>query len=356
MATARKRGDSWRVRVLDRTEYRDGRKVKVYKSFTVNDPSKAGKRECERLANEYLTTRKELARSVTVYDAISSYIEIKTPVLSPSTIAGYKRYLSSGAYAPLDTMNLREVRQRDVQAWVGGFARKHSAKYTKNVYMLLRASMDLAGAGPMRITLPSSPIREISVPTDEDLTAFVRSLDEKPDLRMAVMLAAFGSLRRSEICALTPRDVKGNTITINKAMVRSPQGGFIVRHKNKTARSSRTVTVPNYVVRMMDMSRERIVMITPDRLTDQFRDAIRSAGISSQFTLHGLRHYYVSIAHAIGCSDAFVMKSGGWSTDGVMKRHYRSVMTDYEKKDRDTMIAYFTDRHGLDAGPDRMVK
>lgn len=345
MATARKRGDSWRVRVLDHTEYdQDGKKKKVYKSIT----SRISKRDCEAKAAQYLQKRRRIERDVDVRRALDIYIETKTAVLSPSTISAYRRYVTGGAYRPIETVRVADLTQMDVQRWVSSFARTHSPKYTKNVYILLSSALDLAGAERMRITLPSADAREIHVPTDAELSRFVESIADDPDLRMAVMLAAFGSLRRSEICALTPQDVHGNTLRINKSMVRSPDGGFIIRHKNKTAESSRETTVPAYVIKEMDMTRSRIVMITPDRLTDRFRSAIRSAGLPESFTLHSLRHYYVSIAHAIGVSDAVVMKSGGWRTDAVMKKHYRTTLADYEAADRDKMMKYFTDRHGID--------
>lgn len=353
MATARKRGDSWRVRVLDHTEYdADGKKKKVYKSIT----SRISKRDCEAKANQYLQKKRRVDRDIDVRKALDAYIETKTSVLSPSTISAYNRYVSSGAYGLIETIRVADLTQLDVQRWVSAFAKNHSPKYTRNVHMLLSSALDLAGAEPMRITLPSADAREIHVPTDAELSRFVESIADDPDLRMAVMLAAFGSLRRSEICALTPQDVHGNVLKINKSMVRSPEGGFVVRKKNKTVESSRETTVPSYVIREMDLSRSRIVMITPDRLTDRFRRAIRSAGLPESFTLHSLRHYYVSIAHAIGVSDAVVMKSGGWRTDAVMKRHYRTTLADYEAADRDRMMEYFREKHAVDIPRGRAVK
>lgn len=38
-------------------------------------------------------------------------------------------------------------------------------------------------------------------------------------MEIAVYLAAFGTLRRSEVCALTADDVNGNIISVNKVLV-----------------------------------------------------------------------------------------------------------------------------------------
>ena len=59
------------------------------------------------------------------------------------------------------------------------------------------------------------------------------------------------------------------------------------------------------------------------------------------FSIHALRHYYVSIAHVLGIPDAYVMKMGGWQTDYVMKRNYRSTLTDVEKKEQAKLNKHF---------------
>lgn len=345
MATARKRGNSWRVRVLDHVEYdAEGNKKKIYHSITVNDPTREGKKEAERLAAEYAQYKKGASRSITVHDAIKMYIDLKEDVLSSSTVMGYRGYLKSGAYRPIDVIYLKDLKKVDVQRWVSTVAKKRSSKYVHNLYALLTASLAMADMDPMRITLPAPAPREINVPTDAELTAFMQSIKDDKELTMAVMLAAFGSLRRSEICALTPKDVHGCEITVNKSMVRG-RTGYEVRKKTKTADSARTTVVPLYVVRAMDMKRERIVMISPTTLTDRFRAAVEKAGLPKKFTLHGLRHYYVSIAHALGISDAYTMKTGGWRTDAVMKRNYRTTLSDYEEREREKFMSYFDKMH-----------
>ena len=59
MATAKKLpSGSWRCQVFAGYEIRDGKKKAVYKSFTVKDPSRHGKKECERLAAEWAIGRR----------------------------------------------------------------------------------------------------------------------------------------------------------------------------------------------------------------------------------------------------------------------------------------------------------
>ena len=100
MPTARKLpSGSWRCQVYShteeiRTERRDHvKKKRIYKSFTSNIPGPKGKREAERLAADF-AAEKESHQNIlncTLGEAIDDYIASKDSVLSPSTIADYKK-------------------------------------------------------------------------------------------------------------------------------------------------------------------------------------------------------------------------------------------------------------------------
>ena len=83
MAKAKKLpSGSWRVQVYAGEE--NGKRK--YKSFTA--PSR---KEAEYLAAEWARDRKDRERgNITVREAIDRYIKSKEPVLSPSTIRGYR--------------------------------------------------------------------------------------------------------------------------------------------------------------------------------------------------------------------------------------------------------------------------
>lgn len=345
MPTAKKlKSGSWNCRVFSHYEYReDGTKKRIYESFTCPDPSKRGKKECERMAAEWSYTRKERGQNKTVRDAVREYIDLKKNVLSPSTVNAYEKYLKNGLLDDVAGISVRDLDQRDVQSWINGLAGKHSAKYTKNVYMLFAPAVKMANGPSFNILLPSERPKEVYTPTDDELRQLLDYLaaDDKYELRIAVMLAAFGSLRRSEICALETSDFKKNVLTVSKAMVRDPDG-FWVTKQPKTAGSARTVVLPAFVADMIDLSKPgKIISCNPDALSNRFNRAIRFAKISNKFTIHSLRHYYVSIAHLLQISDAYTMKMGGWKTDYVMKKNYRTTFSDAEKIAQKKLDSHF---------------
>lgn len=340
MPTARKLpSGSWRCQVVDHYEYRNGKKVPVRVSFTCEDPSKYGKEECERQAAEYRRTKRGFVSDLTVYDAVRKYIDSKTGVLSPSTISAYEKYLSN-AFTPIETQNIRKLKESDVQLWVSRFAKTHSPKYTKNVYMLFAPAVKQAGGKEYNITLPRNKKPRVYTPTDAEVKQLIDYIMDKPVLLSAVILAAFGSLRRSEICALRGEDFDGCKVTINKAIVRNKDGAWVEKG-TKTDESERVVFLPSFCVDLINPHPGRIVPLNPDALSNRFNRAVRFARLENSFSLHSLRHYYVSIAHALSIPDAYIMKTGGWSTDNVMKRHYLSVLPDVEIKQKRKLDNHF---------------
>lgn len=342
MAKATRRGKKWRCLVFSHYEYEDGKKIRKYKSFTADT-----KKEAERQAAAWEYKQSHAAENLKVRDAIEQYITIKEGVLSSSTVDAYRAYVDSGKYSEIDHIKITDLDQVTLQAWITKLAKKYKAKYIENIYALFSGAMHMARLDltPIAPTLPQADAPEIYVPYDAELKDLFEYLDKpkKYELRVACLLAAFGSLRRSEICALLPSDFEGNTVRISKAMIRNGRGGWKIKNHAKNDTSNRTIVLPQKVVDSIDLTRERIIDTNPDALTNRFRRAVIYAGMDSSFTLHSLRHYYASIAHALGIPDEYIMKMGGWKTDYVMKRNYRTTLSDMEKKEQDKLEKHFDD-------------
>ena len=116
MPTAKKLpSGSWRCQVFshyEETLQKDGtiKKKRIYKSFTVDDPSKRGKKVCEQIAAEWALDKKEAAgpandAMLTVSQALNRYIDIKGNVLSPSTVGTYKNMAECHYNDVLDLTN-----------------------------------------------------------------------------------------------------------------------------------------------------------------------------------------------------------------------------------------------------------
>ena len=333
---------SWRCQVFDRYEdvrQRDGivKRKRIYKSFTVDDPSPKGKKKCESLATEWSITReKRIVRSessFTVSQAIQEYIQIKKNILSPASIRGYSQ-MANRYFSDIEDVRLEDLTSIAVQRWINKLAVDKSPKTISNVYGLLSTTCRFFAPDiSFHVRLPQKKIYEGYVPTDKDMETLMCYLkDNEPELEKAVLLSASGTLRRSEICGITAADIdrKTNIIHIHRARVMNENGEWMIKDVPKNRSSDRYVAFPSAVIAKLPDT-DPIVNLTPNRISIRFKLVLGRCGLPN-FRFHDLRHYAASIMHALGVPDQYIMERGGWSSDSTLKRIYRGSMNDYEKK------------------------
>lgn len=178
------------------------------------------------------------------------------------------------------------------------------------------------------------------MPTDDEIKALMDYLKEYDyDMYVACSLAAFGTMRRSEICALTADDVKGNIISVNKALVLSTDGEWITK-TTKNISSTREIEMPDFVINLLPKE-GKLVKINPSRVSDRFIKYLKRLDMR-RFRFHDLRHYSASIMHAIGVPDVYIMERGGWSSDHTLKNIYRGSMDDFSRKFTDMTNEHFS--------------
>ena len=312
---------SYRCQVLDYTDP-DGKRH--YKSFTA--PTKA---EAQYLAAQWRTNRAEDKKpKLTVYEAVDRYIKIKDSVLSPSTIAGYKKMHRNYFNNSFGKINLDELKNKDIQIWIGDLAERLSPKSVRNINGLFQAAVEMfVPEFRFSTTLPAKKKPELYCPSDQDIKKLLSHI-KGTELEIAVLLAAFGPLRRSEICALTDKDIRGNIVSVNKGMVMNDDHEWVIKQP-KTYSSYREIEFPDFVIERTKGIKGRIVKASPDTVSDRFRNALKAAELP-HFRFHDLRHYSASIMHAIGVPDQYILQRGGWASDNIMKSVYRNTI-DLEK-------------------------
>ena len=319
MATARKLpSGSYRVKVFKGYKYINGQKKREYESFTA--PTKD---EAEALASAWKLDRKQRPEDVSVHDAIRKYIDVKEPVLSPSTIRSYEAMI--GRFSPLDDKKLKDLNNLNVQEWISGMSRTLTYKSVKNTYGLLTAALSLHGIDKQfKVQLPNKIKPEYRLPTDQEIIQIL-SACEGSDMWIAIMLARYYSLRRSEICALDSTDLTGNVLTIHKAMVSDKSNNWIIKPIPKTYDSYRKLTVSDPLLAVLRAKTGRYVQFNPNYLTSRFSGLMKQIGLP-QYNFHLLRHAFASNAALLGVPDFYTAKIGGWSQNSsVLKEVYQNV-------------------------------
>lgn len=262
--------------------------------------------------------------SSTYAEAFRQYIDSRSNVCSPATLRGY-RVLFGSTPEWFKKMNVYDIEQIHVQKAVNEYFGTHSPKSTRNLNGLISSVLKLARPEIVLHTkLPDREQKDVYIPSDAEVQAILQRA-KGTKYEVAFYLAVFG-LRRSEILSLTVDDLEGNMISISKAMVQGADETWSVKNSPKTEASNRKVYVTDYV-RDLILKQGYIFQGNPATINHKLQRIEDELGIP-QFSLHKLRHYFASMCHEMGISDADTMAMGGWKTDRVMKVVYRHSMAD----------------------------
>ena len=323
---------TWKGIVYSHTDT-NGRRV--YHCITA--PSK---REWKQAEAEFKALKKGRQSSdMTVKECVDRYIDSKAGVLSPSTIRGYlacqKRMTS------LDRIMVSRLDSADLQYFVSDMSTRLSPKTVKDTYSLLLAAVSTVDDRRFKVTLPARPPIQYNTPDTQDVSLLLDHAS--PVMKICILLAAVGTLRRGEICALEYEDVlyDFNAVFVHRSTVRTPDGEWIARDMPKTSGSVRRVVLPKEVIDMIGSGEGRIIPFTPSALSERFSRLRNRLGLSCRF--HDLRHYAASFMHAIGVPDKYIMERGGWTDDRILKSVYQNTLTNESKRFTAMTNDYFSE-------------
>lgn len=321
MAKAKKMpSGNWRVRVYSHT---DNSGKKIYESFTAST-----KQEAEMQAAKFANSVERKRESdINIAQAVASYIEANDGTLSPSTIKGYLK--DSKYFDPIGRIRIRKVTNADLQKFISDLsARGLSPKTISNVWGLLKSSLDFAGCDRrFKIHLPPIPKKKKFAPESEDVIKLYENAN--PKLKIAIMLAAFHGLRRGEISALKYGDLKDDTLYIHSDIVKGVNG-WVHKETPKTDASNRYIYLTDKELELIGtgVDDEYIVKLLPSSIGTNFYNLRNRLGIKG-IRFHDLRSYYASIAVALGISDIYLARLGGWRENSqTLKTHYQKPMQD----------------------------
>lgn len=313
MAKAKKLpSGNWRVQVYDKN-------TNKYKSFTATT-----KKEAEYKAAEYLlhANSGNSYEDMTLREAYKRYIDSKSAVLSPSTVREYTR-ASHKDFPHLMPMKLSKITPQIVQTAINEASATLSPKTVRNMHGLLHSVLKAYYPQiTLNTRLPQNKKPERIIPTTSEIQTLLDNADEI--IRVPILLASSGGLRRSEICALTPNDFNDFGVTINKAIVRSQNNQYITKQP-KTSAGYRFVPLPPHIIK--EAMEWEYFGINPNALEKRFLRLVRKLPVE-HFTFHKLRHYFASELHAKGVPDQYIAEVGGWESVEMLHKVYQHTLRD----------------------------
>lgn len=338
MATARKL-PSGKYRCLIFIGMENGKRK--YKSFTADT-----KKEAELKATQYVMDKEEYESgrdAVTFKTAMELYISSKEPLLSPYSITSYitiKRYLESH-FTKFCEQNIFDITQKDIQCVVNEMARSLEPKTVRSRHGYIVSVLKENGYEKnIKTQLPQKKRPDNYVPTEKEVIHLLKAA-KGTELEVPIMLAAFGMMRRGEICALTLDDFNGNIVHIHKNKVRDHNGDFHIKSP-KTYSGDRYIELPQFVIDTIHQ-KGYVTSYLPDTITKNFEILLKKNNLP-HFRFHDLRHFSASVRHTL-VPDVYTMKSGGWASENILQGIYRHTLSDMEKQMSDKVNDYFSEKY-----------
>lgn len=320
---------TWRVQVMV-----DGARVSV----TDADPKVAQAKAAALKAK--LTEASASPSQLTVGAAIDRYIENKSGVLSPATIAGYKR-IRANALAPLANIKLPALTQAKVQRAISDLSRTKSSKTVRNAHGLLSAVLsEYKPDMTLRTTLPQKRRYEVHIPTDAEIATITKAAQGTP-MELPILLAVWLGLRASEICGITWDCVQGNILHIKQAKVAGENGPTL--KATKTFSGDRYLRLPQPIADLIQAqphTDEFVVHLTGQAIYKRFIRLCEKAGVP-HYRFHDLRHTNASVMLALGVPDKYAMERMGHATPNMLKTTYQHTMKSQQEQIADKVDQYF---------------
>lgn len=329
MATAKKQASgNWRIKVYDNS-------LKKQVAFTAGT-----KKECELLAAQYLADQRRPPAQLTLQEAVDKYIEMKSNVLSPSTIAGYQQ-IERNWLGGLKVIRLCDISNTTLQTHINQLSLNHSAKSVYNTYGLISAVFKAFSPGSQfNIKLPPKKKRTVIFPEiDAILNAF-----KGTDVELPVLLALWLGMRMSEIRGATKSNINDGVLTID-ATVLTVNGKQIHRQNTKTFDSTRNLVLPAYIqqlIAQLPPEQERLTILSGDTIYRHYSNILEKNNLP-HIRFHDLRHLNASLMLSLGISDKIAMERGGWSNPTIMKSVYQHIF-DADRQKADAIIDSYFDK------------
>lgn len=319
----KEKSGSWRIRV----SYKDSDGKYKRKSITAET-----KKEAEFLAAQYINSKHKKHSQYTLDDVVDKYIELKSSVLSPTTIASYKG-IKRNYFTSLYSRKVSDLSAADFQQEINRLSLSVSPKTVINAWGLIKAA--LAEYDPNQnyhVTLPKRIKQIREMPSAEDIIKVVKGTE----IELPCLLALWLSLRMSEIRGLRKSDIKNGRLIIQNSIV-TVDGKFVEKTATKTYESTRIHELPDYLLKLIEaVPGEYITELSGSAIYKRFSRLLEKNNIP-HIRFHDLRHMNASIMLALGIQDKYAMERGGWSTTAVLKSVYQHTLS-AEREKADTII------------------
>lgn len=285
---------------------------------------------------------KKHPQAVTLEKAIDNYIDVRSNVLSPSTLAGYKS-LKKNRFKSVMHSPLTDI--KDWQRVINAEAAICSPKTVKNAWGLVRPAIEAAGVDLPKVKLPQLIPKEPVFLAPEQIGTFVAAVKGTP-VEIPALLGLH-SLRRSEIAALdwSNIDLKKRIIKVSGAVVPNENWTLVEKPTNKNTASTRTIPImiPELYDALQAVQNKsgKVVTCYISTVYDRVNKVCAEHNLP-RLGVHGLRHSFASLAYHLHMNEQTAMQIGGWSDYATMRKIYTHLSTQDVNDAVNSMSDFYT--------------
>ena len=316
------RGDrKWLLRVF---LGRDGERRKRYASKTIEGTTAQARQELTRMLHEADKGALVASSELTLAAYVGEWYRTKVRV-SERTLNGYRLQMKLYILPHLGHLRLHEITPLAVQDTINklrdqglgprtieyAHAVLHQAlKKAVKLGLLVRNSTE-------DTELPPKTRRAFTILSPEQMVKLLESENGKPLYPLWLVLLGTG-LRPGEALALKWSDLEGDTLRIQRVLVRNRSGAYDVAEQTaKTDQSLRAVTLSKSVVEALKALRQRQVeemlsfgeryarndfifatrfgsFLDPNNVRNRWKSALKGAGLPATVRLYDTRHSHAT--------------------------------------------------------------
>lgn len=281
---------------------------------------------------------------ITLTQAVDEYIEARKGIVSPSTIASYKK-IQRLRFQALMPLKLTAITAPKLQKAVQDESKAgRSAKTVKDAYcfvktVLISRHVDLDYDHIALPLVQPSPYKTL---TTDQVGVLLNAIKGTP-CEVQILLAVWLGLRRSEIIALEKKDFNfaQKTVTIATAIVRDENNEYVEKG-TKCAASARTVSCPDYILdKVKEMPDGKLYTNDPGYILKELHRICEANGLPP-VRLHDLRHVNASIMLMLNIPDKYAMERGGWAAKQTMQGRYQHTYDEEAQLVDDVVNTFFS--------------
>lgn len=281
----------------------------------------------------------ERSGDLTLLQAIDAYIEDHRSVLSPSTIRGYYTIRNNRFQSAANT-KISKITPERWQQLVSLEARQVSAKTLQNSWRFIKSVIRYATGESVSVRLPQVIQKNTVFLEPDEIPVFLSAI--RGDKAEIIALLALSSLRRSEIQALTWKDIdlKKRLLKVNGSVVPNEENKYVHKKETKNQSSRRTVPIISPLANALEAVPNKSGPIATMHMSTAFNriNKVCTKNGLPPLGLHGLRHSFASLAYHLRIPEKIAMEIGGWSNEATMKKIYTHIA----QSDREYYTSAFT--------------